>query len=191
MNIKDNVLGPSLFKKLYSSVFNANIPYYFSDTTAYLGTEVKNNFDFSWSHLVYDDGQIHSSLCSFLESVFLTSMDATNQKVEKLLRIRIGLITPTAESLTHGPHIDREYAHKTAILYLNDSNGPTYVYKETYDTNSSLNSIDYLKMIKTVNVLKEFESKANRLVWFDGLHYHSSNTPTNVSRRIAITFNYV
>ena len=118
-------------------------------------------------------------------------MDSTDQAVEKLLRIRLGLITPTAESLKHGPHIDREYAHKTAILYLNDTDGPLYVYKERYNPGSGINSIDYLKNLQNMSVAQTFESKQNRLVWFDGLHYHSSSTPTNVTRRIAITFNYV
>lgn len=192
MEIHDNILSPSIFKKLEASVLNAALPYYFGESTAYRGDDPAQKFDFSWSHLVYEEGQTHSSLGPFLETVLLSCIDNSNQTIEKLFRIRIGLVTTTPTTVTHDPHIDYDSYHKTGLLYLNSTDGETYIYKEKYDPDSGMNSREYLeKIIKTVHVEKAVKPEANRFVWFDGLQYHSSTSQTDKSKRVVITFNYL
>jgi len=191
MKIYDNILSPSIFRKIESSILHAAIPYYFGESTAYRSDNAKNLYDFSWSHLVYEEGQTHSSLGPFLETVLLNLIDGTDQTIEKLFRIRIGLVTTTPDSITHDPHIDYDSPHKTGLLYLNDTNGETLIYKEKYDINSNLNSREYLEKLGTVHVEQSVTPKANRFVWFDGLKYHSSSSQTDTSKRVVITYNYL
>lgn len=192
MEIYEDILSPSIFRKLESSILHAPLPYFFGKSTAFINDQSTNKFDFSWSHLVYEEGQTHSSLGPFLETVLLNLIDNSNQTINNLLRIRIGLVTSTPETITHDPHIDYDSPHKTGLLYLNDTNGETYVYKEKYDINSKLNSREYLeKEVKIVHVDKAITPKANKFVWFDGLRYHSSSSQTDEQRRVVITFNYL
>jgi ectoine hydroxylase-related dioxygenase (phytanoyl-CoA dioxygenase family) len=62
--------------------------------------------------------------------------------------------------------------HTTALLYLNDTDGDTYFYKENGD-------IDF-----------QVSPKANKVIIFDGDMVHSSSTPTQTQYRIALNFNF-
>lgn len=189
MDVVDNILSPSLFAKLSATIVEGNIPYIFAESTAF-GYGSKKGYDFSWSHMVYDDGQALSGLCNFLETVFLVLMDNSNQTATDLYRIRLGLITQTHKNITHDAHIDYDQPHKTGLLYLNDTDGDTYIYSEKYDSKSNIHSQEYLKSIGTLHIQKAVACKSNRFVSFDGFNYHSSNSPTNSAKRIVITFNY-
>ena len=50
-----------------------------------------------------------------------------------LLRVRIGLFTKgTAEAAHHNPHVDFYEPHHTALYYVNDSDGDSWVFNQTY-----------------------------------------------------------
>jgi len=190
MKVHDNILQPNMFKKLQSTILNAQIPYYFGESTAFREKEKPDVLDYSWSHLVYEEGQQLSSLSSFLETVLLSALDNAEIEIQNLIRIRIGLITATKDPIVHDPHVDYETDHQVGLLYVHDSDGDTIIYKNTYETNSSYNSIDFIKD-KKLEVLEQVKPVGNRMVFFNGLQYHSSTTPIHHNKRIAINFNYV
>jgi len=191
MNVQDNILTPLVFKKLKSTLLDSPIPYYFSESTAYEFDKPKEGFDFGWSHLVYQEGESKSSLSSYLENILLQLLDNSKQDINSLIRIRVGLVTPTHQPVIHQPHVDFDSPHKTGLLYLNKSNGNTLIYKEKYNPGSGLNSYRYLQdKVKKVHVEHEVEPEENRFVWFDGLTYHSSTTQTDMTKRIVVTYNY-
>jgi hypothetical protein len=79
----------------------------------------------------------------------------------------------------------------TALFYLNDSDGDTIMYNEKYDPSSGYNQYDYYKnVIKMPTVQSTVTPEENKMFWFDGLQYHSSNSPTNVTKRFIINVNY-
>lgn len=91
-----------------------------------------------------------------------------------LLRVRGGLIWRDGDSIPNKPHTDlpNEEAHTTALLYINDTDGDTYFYKESGE-------IDF-----------QVSPKANKAIIFDGSIVHSSSTPTQTPYRITLNFNF-
>lgn len=187
MKIYKNAITPTLFSKLQNTVMAQETPWYYSDFTAY--NTVPSTMDFSWYHIVMQEGNIASQLAPLVESCLISALDNAGEPIEGFTRIRIGLITATQETVFHEPHVDWQEEHKTGILYLNDSDGDTIIYNEKYDLNSNIGSRDYMNQTElTVNTTSTPEE--NKLIIIDGLTYHASSTPVKTSRRVAINFNY-
>ena len=88
----------------------------------------------------------------------------------------------------------------SVIFYVNDSDGDTIIYKEKYQSEgASLSDPSYTSLGKPPNIkpvipktLTEEERvtpKANRLLLFNGEHWHTGQSPTKHSRRVLINFN--
>lgn len=193
IKVCENIVPEQVFKKLQSAIFDdVNMPWYYT-YTAYNEAMEHSHLAYSFFHNVIFDGQPSSSLAGLVETIFLHAMDKTNQKVDKIIRARIGLIMATEKPFIHDPHVDLQIPHKTALLYLNDSDGDTLIYNETFDLNANVSSYDYYKttLNKNVTVAETSSPKANKMIWFNGNVYHSSTTPTITPRRLAINFNYL
>ena len=95
-----------------------------------------------------------------------------------LKKCRLDLTVKSVPNVLHTPHIDLDVPHLTTILYLNDSDGVTVIYNEKEE------SIYY-------TVKKTIEPKKNRLVLFDGEHYHTGHSPSRTSTRILLNSNFV
>lgn len=179
MNIKNDILSYSVFKNIQSKVFDDAVPWYYADSTAY----IENNdltLDCSFHHMIYRDNRPTSPLFDSVVFAFLDCLDKTDQKMKEILRIKIGLITATENSFVHKPHVDFDFPHQTALLYLNTTDGDTIFYKEKLGHNTANEfTIDH-----------KIKPEENKFVYFDGLTYHSSSTPTNSKRRVVINFNY-
>lgn len=187
MNILDNAVGKNTLDKVIKIIYNNNFPWYYG-ATAFEGS----NNQYSFSHVAITEGKSISALGDILGTILYTLCDETNQDIDKILRIRIGKIMATPEPIKHEPHIDLLFPHKTALLYLHDSDGDTDFYDFNFDYNTKLSPYDYFLRNKSKAVLEEsITPKFNRFVWFDGCKYHSSTSPTTIDRRIVVNFNYV
>jgi hypothetical protein len=188
MKIYKNAVSPTLFKRVQQEILAGNVPWYFSDFTAYenIDNEV---MDYSWFHIVSQEGSIGSQIAQLIESALIGALDSVDESIEVFTRIRIGLLTATHTPIQHEPHTDWQEQHKTGILYINDSDGDTIIYNEKYNLDSGVTSKEYKDKINlTVNTTSTPEE--NKLIIFDGLTYHASTTPTTTPRRVAINFNY-
>jgi hypothetical protein len=172
MKIHDSILPDSDFKALEDRVMGG-FPWYYGRKAQH-NEEYINPFLYGWYHIVGgprawvdgDDG-------IFKTSVF-TALEKAGEKVEEILRVRMILNTVADKSYLTGAHSDQSIEHKTALLYMNDSDGPTIIYKEKY--------VHGVKDPELFNILSKVEPKRNRLLVFDGLHYHAGTTPTKVAR---------
>ena len=91
-------------------------------------------------------------------------------KLDYPLRIKANLNVRTEKIIRHGFHIDNPMSNsKTAIFYLNDSDG----YTEFEESGEKV------------------QSKANRLCVFPTPMRHSGTTCTNTKRRVVININYI
>ena len=196
MKIVENAVPQELFDEIYKKVFDfGNVPFFFiKDSANGNKLEVYDPAQASWEHLCFDirRGGVNSPLYPYIKSAIISAFDKAGEKIEQLIRIRIGLITYQPTNIIHKPHIDcRAFYHKNALLYMNDSDGDTLLYKQRYDYNQT--TIPTHKYINLEDFDVEFRSTptANKMIFFDGDRYHSSSTPTNVSARIAININYI
>jgi hypothetical protein len=189
MNTYPNALPSQLFSRLVSTISHSEFPWYFNSTAYEDVTEPL--LGYSYSHLAWKDGQSNSPIGPMIETIFLMLADTMQQDVDQLIRVRIGSIGVTSTPHRHTPHVDLEYPHQTALLYLNDSDGSTELYDQFYDNTSQISNQDYFQSIKNnISLAQSIVPEANKIVCFDGLRYHSSETPINVPRRLVINFNY-
>jgi hypothetical protein len=71
------------------------------------------------------------------------------------------------------PHIDNKlFPHGVLLLYLNDSDGDTYIYKEN-----------------SREIKESITPKAGRVVFFDGNQIHSGGTPVKSNIRLVMNVN--
>ena len=189
MNRIENILSASVFKKIQMEVSSNSFPWYYV-STAYRSNS-NSMFDHSFSHLVLgNEGKI-SFISDMLETAILSALDKTNQTVNCIFRIRLGMTTANVPHVDH-PHVDHKFPHMTGLIYLNDSDGPTILYNEFYDPESALEPDMYCKTVlnNEVTIKEKNIPKENSMIWFNGLNYHSSSLPTTTSRRIVLNFNY-
>jgi hypothetical protein len=107
-----------------------------------------------------------------------------------LLRIRIGLFTKGAvDAPHHNPHVDFYEPHRTALYYVNDSDGDTFVFNETYEQVGAHQAPAYVNERK-FTIADQISPKRGRMACFDGKHYHASMHPQANVSRIVVTYNF-
>jgi hypothetical protein len=100
-------------------------------------------------------------------------------------RARASMTLQTGERITQSPHVDF-YAmpHNTAIYYMNDADGDTILYKE------KTNGLPDYPKLENVTEHARIQPKANRLLLFNGEHYHTGESAVETSRRVLININF-
>jgi len=108
--------------------------------------------------------------------------------LKEILRIRFGLLTRDVKQIVNTPHVDdHTRQHFVGLYYLNDTDGATRIWKQKLK-DWNLDPVMY--SLDECELLEEVEPKANRMVIFDGAHYHSSVTPTKTQLRYVINYNF-
>lgn len=177
MTIKtiENLLGTNAHSYVTNRFCDPSIHWYYLPYTA--NTEDQMPYAGSLSHLIFKDGEPCSPLWEPSLIILLAALDQQGQELAAVHRIRLGLITRTAEPVTHSPHVDLPFAHRTGIFYPRTSSGDTVVYDQT---EASDTYTELARVTPTDNL------------WFDfpGEHYHASTTPTLHDDRLVLTINY-
>ena len=203
-----DVLPQYALKKIQQSLLSSSFPWFFiPKTSSYKNadSDVINDCSRpmigSWSHIVYQNEQIVGSHWHMLELALMIAAEKANINVNKIIRIRLGLILSNETSQhTHGAHADLVYPHTTALFYLNDSDGDTILYNEMYDVNYQTNnnfiedkSKKYYDTVLNgeVTVDTTITPEENKFVFFNGLKYHSSSTPLKNNYRIVVNYNFI
>jgi len=148
-------------------------------------------------HMATDFGSEPSEWYPFIKPLVYSIEEATGQRIEQLLRIRVGLLTmtPDPNSDFNTPHVDFLIPHKTACYYVNDCDGDTVIFNQTVADAAidNLTEQAVLDYVAKTNFTIETRSspKKGRLCVFDGLQFHASSKPKQHDRRMVITVNYV
>jgi hypothetical protein len=196
--IYDNVLPKETFEFFKSQCVD-NVSWDFVENSAYRQSDIKNleiidsKNKYSFARTVFGkrDG---SKLPEFEVCVAnITFMLAdTGVSINGLKRIRFGLLTGSDKKIVNTPHVDFYEPHITGLFYFDNSDGETVFYNKIHNLNMNPNEVP--KWVTTWEndpacIETKVESKENRLVLFNGLNYHSSTRPTNVSKRVTMNFN--
>ncbi len=186
--IIENAVSKLLFERFQHQIMSFDTEWHYMPNAAYrtdLGTS-----DESFSHTALFDGMKTSELLHLYESVLLCGLSKANIEPTSLIRLRCGMFMKNITNIVHTPHIDYDIPHMTGLLYINDVDGDTILYKEKYE-NKGLNAQDYYEMTLKRSVTEDIRisPKANTMVIFDGQTYHSSSSPTK-DRRVVANFNF-
>jgi len=172
--VYDNFLDKQDFLNLKNTMLSPDFSWFYNETTITTYKEnpafyrddksfAKNN-DYQFTHIFYINHQVNSP---FFHLVF-PLIQKINPKA--IIRIKANLTNKTDRSMVYGFHVDQDNAPsnlKTAVYYINTTNGPTLFEDGT-----------------------EIESLENRLVVFDTNLPHSAVSQTDEKARIVINFNF-
>ena len=189
MLIFDNFLPEHKFNILSEFVLSNRFPWFYSSHVSLPPWEefgIEDSYaqeTDGWYHLLYADNENNSMYMRDFNIFFEELKIQLGYTLDDLIRARLGLKHPKlgfSNKNYNLPHIDYHYPHDTIIYYLNDSDGDTRMFKE--HASSSDDPTQF-------TVEKRIEPKANRLVLFDGLQYHTASNPIETNRRVILNVN--
>jgi hypothetical protein len=177
MKIIDNFLTLRYADLIEEQLNSTEQEWYFNKNISYLDSGKNLNYGFSFHLYRTDTGFSTTNLTIFLRPLLLQIQDTVNS--DTLLRGRVDMTVATGVEVKHDPHVDiPNVPNTTTIYYVSDSDGDTVVYNETRE------SAEYtVKDIVT--------PKKNRLLIFDGSHYHTGHSPMQHPNRILINANFI
>jgi hypothetical protein len=182
MIVIDDALPEEEFKVLENIVFDdGKFPWYYVDSSAF--SDPRDDCNGSWFHNVYRDGYYSSVYDVFMRAINSYILPKVDSNYKTVDRIRIGKHTHLKENYVNGAHVDLVVPHKVAILYMNDSDGPTFLYKNRYKDTQFIPK-------ETLEIMEKIDPKRNRLLIFDGLNFHASSYPKDTRRRIVVNINF-
>ena len=146
-------------------------------------------------HPAYDYGKDPSDWFPYIKPLTYSLEEAQKEKITELYRIRVGFLLPTTEPdyKYNTPHVDFLWGHRTACYYVNDSDGPTHIFKQRLEEiGSDVNDVTLRNYTDRTNfeIMQSVEPKKNRVCIFDGFNFHASTKPKTHERRLVITINY-
>ena len=147
-----------------------------------------------FSHTVFhtNDGKPSDpAMTALLLPLLFEFCERAKRPFNRLLRIRLGLFPRTnIDALHHNPHVDFYQPHQNALYYVNDSDGDTFVFNETFEQVPQDQSLAWARAQK-FTVAKRITPKKGKMIGFDGKQYHASMHPMQSSHRIAIAFSFL
>ena len=194
MQVIDNVFSPSVFQKIYDEVMSFSFQWHYGRKVDEIDGSNENPYLVSFAHTVghVSSGELYPpELYHTIETAFLGAMDDIGETVAEMGRIRMIMNTKADDHYVTMPHVDFDTPHQTALLYVNDCDGPSIIYDQKFNPILGRNSFENYQAIKDkMTVMQAVDPKANRMVLFNGLHYHSGTTPKDSARRVVININY-
>lgn len=190
----EKAFSATTFNIIKNVLFSAEFLWSYLETTGLSENQIvshnlKCDTTFSFARKLFGEGSRFSEHSYIIEAGLINMLDNCGLNISELIRIRAGLITKTAENNANAPHIDHVAPHLTALVYLNTTNAPTYLYDIIYDAHSNQDTIEFMSN-KKLKVYKTIPCIENTAVIFNGHRYHASSTPTDASRRIVLNFNF-
>ena len=182
----DNAMSPYVFEQVQSRVMGGNMPWFVCIIDYY--SQEPDPHNHKWQHIAYHKDVQSTELSDILLTACGDAISRTGQHIDEIVRIRCSCTTIQSYNHIADPHVDTDFKHRTALFYLNDCDGDTIMYREQYDPSKGLDQTEYYtRYIKTATVDYTIPPRANQMAWFDGLTYHSSNSPTNSAAPVSYT----
>lgn len=155
---KVNFLEKDFFNYLQKTLLSNEFSWYYSTS------QVKDKKDgYYFFHNFYCEDRINSGSYNSLIVPILNKLN-----IKKLINARANLVLKKDKQFSSDLHIDHDFEHTTAILYINTNNG-------------------YTALEKDVNISCE----ENKMLIFNGKILHKAVSQTDEDRRIVINFNYL
>jgi hypothetical protein len=131
-----------------------------------------------------------SVVTALLLPLLFAFCDKAKQPFSRLLRIRLGLYPRILVDAAHHPHVDFYYPHYNALYYVNDADGDTVLYNESFDEVPQAMLASYFREDK-FTIARRITPKKGKMIGFEGKQYHASMHPMKATHRIAIAFSFI
>jgi len=189
----DDVIPRTYQDQIEAEATSSRMSWFFHEESGRRVSQIETSFS-GFSNTVYhisDGAPGPSPMTALLLPLLFIYCDRAQIPFNTLLRIRVGLFPRTMIDVPHhNPHVDFYQPHNSALYYVNDSDGDTVIFNETFDDVSQEQSVAYTRDGR-FTVACKVSPKKGRIFGFDGRHYHASMHPTQASNRIAIAFSFL
>lgn len=195
VQVIDDFMEEEQFKKLQNILVGHSFPWFYTEYVSLAPTEgqkIKDPLAMEtpgYSHIFYDGETDRSSLTiDLLEDFFKTLTRRLGYTGKHLIRARASIKNPKpgfTEENYNLPHVDYYFPHDTIVFYINDCDGDTRMFNEFFTPVPGTMGIGS----ETFTTQQRIPPKANRLLLFDGLQYHTASNPINSNHRIIININ--
>tara|TARA_B100000614_G_scaffold670_1_gene758 strand:- start:4506 stop:5093 length:588 start_codon:yes stop_codon:yes gene_type:complete len=132
-----------------------------------------------FAHTIVTDSQIKSNAYDIVFDRFWKWMvKNVDGDFGELIRVRAAKTMKNRVPPTQ-PHVDAPFGHWVMIYFVDNSDGPTTIYKERYGENP-----------ENVRPKQYIDPEKGKYVIFDGRMYHSGNAPRKHDSRTILNINY-
>lgn len=180
MEIIENVLGINSYKQILNTIDNSNFSWHYKQNIHYpylLSNDISSH---GFLHIFYWDGQPRSQYFDLGLNILLNICDKLNYNFDQLVRMHAAMTLNIGKQHNGFPHTDMGESSefwdkknwKTAIYYLNESDGDTIFYNNK-------------------DIVFTSSMEPNKAIVFDGQTYHSAMLPTLNPYRITLNFNFL
>lgn len=184
--ILENFLPEPYARELYDELTSSSFTWNYSDRTIKDSSilECVNMHRHSdsayFQHVVWND-KTKSNRFELFKPMLYFFEYRTGYIIKNVIRIVSNLMVPSEAPIFGIPHLDTKSnvpdKVKTLLYYVNDSDGPTTLYNERYNS----------QRIESLSELERYDPAFNKAILFESDRYHCSCTPTK-SNRIVINF---
>lgn len=173
---------------LHKYVMDSKFPYRIYNTHIVEDGQERNEFfnrrfhaPRQFSHHLYMVGEQNSSPHLNIIRPIFDRMKADYGQDVTLLRAKVNMTNPYPPYMKHEPqmpHVDMKYDngdpvdHMVLLYYINDSDGPTYFFNESYE------------------IVDSVKPKMGRAIVFDGDLLHAGSNPAFYPYRLALNINF-
>jgi len=182
MQIIKNALPQDYFEEIVEIVNNPNFNFFlsFDSNDEYSETvihDLKHIKTPQLIHTLINDNKDNSNYINFFEKSFLLLKEKYNLK-GNILKSKINLLLNNSKCQTkdiyNTPHVDCDLNHTSTILFLNKSDGHTFIFNESFPNYS-----------KTLTIKEMVEPEPNKLIIINN-NFHASSNPINYSTRLVL-----
>lgn len=195
MKIIDNFLPQEQFDSLQSIIMSWQFPWFYTEYSSVPPEDRELYKDKmameteGFCHMMYDRENSDSFTHKILDDFYHVLANRLGFTKRHLIRTRLSMKFPKigfTKDHYNIPHVDYYNPHETLIYYLNDSDGDTIIFDEWFNI---ANPDKSLNGKEEFTVKDRVSPKANRLLWINGLQYHTASNPIESKRRIIININ--
>ena len=200
LQVFDNFLDSAEFNKLAELVLGPKFPWFFgehvsldpSDSALIKDPLAKETWGFH--HSVFEqEWNVKSFTYEYLQPFFEKINKEFGFTQQHLVRARLSLKFQKQGFTSNNyniPHVDYYFPHESFIFYLDDSDGDTRIFNEWATSTGTLPFTGTLPLIPaSFTTQSRVTPKANRLVWINGLQYHTASNPIESTKRVIININ--
>ena len=174
------------FKKI---IFETeDFPWFFSSDT----TGIKSDKYYFYYHAILMRGNpptiASHSLFSGCKLLVEQILNFNNIKLNSIYRMSLNA-THYYPFKYNNPHVDHEYPHKNMLIYLNECDGNTIVFKEKYTKDCNKNWAPANK--HKFHIMNRIKPEENKIISFDGSYFHCHSFPKPHQRRVVFVCTYI
>ena len=189
ITVIDNFMPDEYFRQIQTFLLSSSFPWFYSHNIS-TGMEkpdgIENAIDSAaFAHKVFGKWENQKSLAYDAFLPLVNKIENHLENTHELIWLRAVLTNYQHGFASHNynlPHVDYPCPHISAVYYLNETDGDTWIFDQYYQ-----GKVDP----KNYTVKQRVNPKPNRLLIFDGLQYHTASNPVTHNSRLIANLNFI